>query len=325
VNSFLSQYGWADAKPLTADASARRYFRVHKDGQSAILMDAGAEKNSIPAFISISKWLRSSDLSAPKILEADEAAGFLLLEDYGDTSFKKAITQGTSEFELYALASDVLSYLTHKDAPKDLPDYYASNVHKGRRRIIDWWVPAIRKQKNPDGLAEAFLQIWDDIEYTLPHTQQGFVHVDFHAENLMFLPERKELRRCGILDFQSAMHGPVLYDLANLLEDARREVPHEIRDTLWATLDEHERDWTRILASQFHSRVIGQFIKFAAKDGNESYLPHIARVQNYLAQALKDPVLKPLKAFFDDLGVDFSAHYDLNIPEISRYIREDAF
>jgi aminoglycoside/choline kinase family phosphotransferase len=325
VNSFIERTGWSAPQPLAVDGSARRYYRVHKQDQVAIFMDASSEKQTIAPFIAAADWLRSAGLSAPDIFEVDAAQGFVLLEDFGDVSFKKAIEQGVNEFELYALASDILAFLTHKNCPLKLPNYYESNVHRGRRRIIDWFVPAIRKEKNPDGLAEEFLKIWDDIEYTLPHTQQGFVHIDYHVENLMFLPQRHDFKRCGLLDFQGAMVGPVLYDLANLLEDARRSVPLDIRETLWATLDEHESAWTRILASQFHCRVIGQFIKFAVKANNLAYLQHIPRVQNYLCEALKNPLLKPLKIFFDDLKIDFSVRYDLNIPEISRYIREDAF
>lgn len=324
MKSFLKRTGYSDPQPIVGDASLRRYARVQKSGQSAIFMDSSLEKETVSSFISVADWLRSVDLSAPKILDADEAQGFLLLEDFGDLSFKKAIERGVNEFELYALASDVLAFLTYKNCKLNLPNYYESKVHIGRRRIIDWFLPAVRKQKNPDGLAEEFLKIWDDIEYTLPHAQQGFVHIDYHVENLMFLPERKDFRRCGLLDFQSAMIGPVLYDFANLLEDARRDVPHEIQETLIATLDEVEQGWFRILSSQFHCRVIGQFIKLAMA-GHPRYLDYIPRVQNYMAEALKDPLLNPLKLFFDDLNLDFSKHYDLNIPEISRYIREDAF
>ena len=325
MNSFIERAGWSTPQPLAVDGSARRYFRVRKQNQAAILMDASAEQQTIAPFVAVADWLRSIGLSTPEIFEVDEAQGFILLEDFGDISFKKAIERGTNEFELYAMASDILAFLTHKNCPLKLPNYYESSVHIGRRRIIDWFVPAIRKEKNPDGLAEEFFKIWEDIEYTLPHTQQGFVHIDYHVENLMFLPERQDFKRCGLLDFQGAMVGPVLYDFANLLEDARRYVPSEIRETLWATLDEYESAWTRILASQFHCRVIGQCFRWAIRDGKPQYMEHIPRLQNYIHVALKDPLLKPLKIFFDDLKIDFSLRYDLNIPEISRYIRDDAF
>ena len=48
---------------------------------------------------------------------------------------------------------------------------------------------------------------------------------DFHSPNLIWLPERRELARLGLLDFQDAMMGPAAYDLASLLQDARVDVP----------------------------------------------------------------------------------------------------
>lgn len=324
MNAFLERTGWTEPKIVAADASARKYSRVHRGDKTAILME-GASAQDFEQFIKITKWLRSCDLSAPAIIETDEPAGQMIIEDFGDTSFKKAIEQGVNEFELYAMASDVLAYLTHKNCTLDLPNYYDSYVHKARGRVIDWFLPAVTKTKNADGLIEEYYQVWEDIEYQFPHPQMGFVHIDYHIENLMFLPDRQDLRRCGILDFQTAMYGPVLYDLANLLEDARREVPQEIKSQILASLDELELGWFRILATQFHCRVIGQFVKIAVQTGNTAYLAHIPRLQKYLHEALEDPLLRPLKRFFAEQKLDFSAHYDLNIPEIARLIREDAY
>src|SRR5690606_310371 len=46
------------------------------------------------------------------------------------------------------------------------------------------------------------------------------VHRDFHSPNLM-LPQAAAPRDPGILDFQDALAGPITYDLASLLMDAR--------------------------------------------------------------------------------------------------------
>jgi len=42
TRAFLDSTGWNSAvcEPLTGDASTRKYFRLRKDTQSAILMDA---------------------------------------------------------------------------------------------------------------------------------------------------------------------------------------------------------------------------------------------------------------------------------------------
>src|SRR5690606_13299174 len=48
---------------------------------------------------------------------------------------------------------------------------------------------------------------------------QVLVHRDFHSPNLM-LPVGDDPRP-GVIDFQDAVRGPIAYDLASLLMDAR--------------------------------------------------------------------------------------------------------
>src|SRR3546814_12263271 len=40
----------------------------------------------------------------------------------------------------------------------------------------------------------------------------------------MVIAGREGIARCGLLDFQDAVIGPISYDLVSLLEDARRDV-----------------------------------------------------------------------------------------------------
>lgn len=308
----------------------------------AILMEAVPDGESIATpghalrdYIRIGAYLRSLGMRAPEIFEADERNGYLLLEDFGDVSFKAALAGGTDRHELYGLAVDVLSHLRMRAKPGviDLPDYYQSHIHTGRRRIVDWYLPALRGARNPDGMVEEFLSVWDEIEKSLPPCPRGFLHIDYHVENLMWLPGGAGLDRCGILDFQGAMTGPLPYDLANLLEDARIDVAPELRP---AMLDrycagmtpedkENFKNWYRVLATQFHCRVAGQFTRLAVKDGKTRYLAHLPRVAGYLRDGLEHPLLAPLKSWFSKHKVDFSQVPQIDSAALSRHIREDAF
>ena len=150
------------------------------------------------------------------------------------------------------------------------------------------------------------------------------MHIDYHVENLMWIPAETSLKQCGILDFQAAMIGPQPYDLVNLLEDARMTVPQDIQDNILKQYDDNFRAWYRILGTQFHCRVIGLFIKLPI-NGKPKYLEHLPRLQNYLHKALQDPLLKPLKDFFDTLGVDFTRPHAINVDQAKSHIRDDAF
>lgn len=344
--AFLNAHGWAGV-PLVSvgeDMALRRYFRLQSEGRmGVILMESvpdghpmATPGHSMLDFVRLSAYLRSIGLTVPQVYEVDDREGYLLIEDFGDTSFKNALDQKIVERDaLYALSVDALSWLRKASyaGDIDLPDYYASHVHKGRRRLVDWYIPAVRNTKNPDGLVQSYLDVWDQIEKSLPPVPRGFLHIDFHFENLMLLKEKTGIGQCGILDFQGAMIGPAPYDLANLLEDARVDVPADLRVQM---LDRYTKDmarednenfraWYRVLATQFHCRVIGQFIRMAVRDNKMRYLPMIPRVAGYIREGLKDPVLAPLAQWFLAENIDFSKISAFELDNIRPLIRPDAF
>lgn len=342
---FLSRHGWSHATMAAVgdDCAFRRYFRLQaQNGASAILMEAVPDGSAFVTpghnmgdFVRISNYLRTLGLMAPEVYQKDVQEGYLLLEDFGSTSFKLALNSGVDRQELYGLATDVLKFmrLNAKAGDITLPRYYDSHVHTGRRRLVDWFVAAQKGALNPDGMVEEYLAVWDAIEKSLPPVPEGFLHIDYHFENLMWMPQRQGLARCGILDFQGAMTGPVPYDLANLLEDARVDVPPELRrdmlnrfcEGMTSTEEETFRSWYRVLATQFHCRVIGQFIRLAVRDGKDRYIQHMPRVAGYIADALHDPVLAPLQAWFSKNDIRFDSVPVVDPAKVAQFIRLDAF
>ena len=339
--AFLQRTGWGGATrdAVGEDCAFRRYIRLHRGDRTAILMETVPDGHSIATpghslsdFIRIGATLRDAGLHTPEVFHADPLEGYLLLEDFGDLSFKKAIAAGHDRAALYGLATDVLVKLRDL-GPVALPFYKSSHVHEGRRRIIDWYFPALFGVSNLDGLAEEYLAVWDEIERGLPPCPQGFLHIDYHVENLMLIEGEQGLARCGILDFQGAMRGPLPYDLANLLEDARLDIPPELRAAMLeryaAGLDAAGREslmnWYRVLATQFHCRVAGQFIRIALLSGKDRYLQYLPRVTAYLRDGISAPVLLPLRRWFAAQGVDFAQAPDVDIEALRPLIREDAF
>lgn len=348
-DEFLQLYGWNNAQieKVGEDSAFRRYVRLHKNGMKpVILMEAAPDGESMATpghslndFVRIGNWLGATGLHTPHIYAADAGNGYILMEDFGDTSFKKAMDAGYNRRALYEIATDVLIQLRDDDPDIDLPDYYASHVHAGRRRLVDWYMPACTGRRLDDGIRESYLAVWQGIEETLPPPPKGFLHIDFHFENLMLLPPHPliegegGIERCGILDFQGAMRGPLPYDLANLLEDARVDVPLDLRQAMlerycyW--MEEEEKavflSWYRIMATQFHCRVIGQFIRLAVRDGKDRYLQHIPRVAQYIREGLKDPLLQPLAQWCREQGMDFSKIDGFDVEAIRPLIRQDAF
>lgn len=334
--------GWEVVDPLGADGSCRRYDRVRRGAQTALLMQSvpdgapgGAPGHGISDYVKISAWLRSLGLSAPAVYEASAAEGWLLIEDFGDLTFRRALEAGVDRARLYERAIEVLVRLGAARAPlpAGLPDYVGSHIDAGRRRIVDWFIPLHRRAMNPEGLADSYLRAWREVEGALGPACQGFLHCDFHIDNLMWLPDRDGAAQCGVLDFQGAMRGPLPYDLANLLEDVRTAIPDDLRASLMdrycAAFDGVEADslrlWARVLGTQFHCRVAGQFIKMALRSDKRAYLDYLPRTLALLREGLSAPVLAPVRVWFAENGIDLRAPPDVN-PETARHwIRADAF
>lgn len=318
---------------IAADWASRRYFRItKKSGGSVVLMEAipdhtGAYTpgHKVSDFIRIAKSLKESGIHAPEIIVADEQEGFVLIEDFGDVNIYDALEAGEDSDVLYTAATDVLVQMRdHVDAPKlSLPSYYDSHVHKGRQRIVDWYIPATRGEKNSDALLQSYLVAWEEVERAAPPCPMGFVHGDYHVQNLMRLEDD-----IGVLDFQGAMYGPVPYDLANLLEDIRRDVPQDIHDAMilrYSGGNAEFAHWFRIMATQFHCRILGQVLRLAIAGGRPGFLKFIPRVQNYIQQGLTDPVLAPLAAWMREEKVDLTAEGCFDPDRVKKFIRDDAF
>ncbi len=316
---------------LPRDVSPRQYIRGERDKKKFILMlypDANqGNRKELRSFIKIAKNLSCNGIKTPQIYEFDEGKCYAILEDLGNTSFGECIKKSIiDKEEAYILATDVLIRMRDVDVSKNLPTYKKSRIYENRRQLIDYYMHLKRSAKPDGNIVTDFLSVWNEIEDNLPPCPQGFLHGDYHLENLMYQDKAQWLGRCAVIDFQDALSGPLPYDLVNLLEDARIEVPEKIHDAMidryCQNMEKQEKEnfliWFRVLAAQFHGRVLGLFIKLSAEQNRDSYLIHIPRLQRYMSKSLEYPVLEPLKSWFEKEGLDFKATSDLD----GNYIRE---
>jgi aminoglycoside/choline kinase family phosphotransferase len=338
VRKFLDSAGWGDAarEPLTGDASARKYVRLRKPSQTAILMDASRLPEIVAPFVRIDAHLRQLGFSAPEILARDEPNGLLLLEDFGDTTFAQLLDPPRSsrgneaqteighrpsaisnelepphvgsyyQEQLFALATDVLIALhRHPQAiPEGLRVYSPEKMLEDIGLFLDWRTPGISET----GRAE-FRKAWREVLPTAHAAPASLLLRDYHAANLMLLPDRDGIRRAGLLDFQDAYQGPVTYDLVSLLEDARRDVPEDLRKKMTArylaqfpTLDRDAFETSMaILAALRHTRVLAIFEKLSRHEGRHDYKTlHSPRVERLLQTALRHPILAGVKRWFEE-------------------------
>ena len=308
VVAWLDRLGWRGAglETLPSDASFRRYHRVRRNGRSAIVMDAPPALEDVAAFRRLAGHLRGLGYSAPAVLAADAARGLLLLEDMGDDTYTRLLAQGEDEAALYRLATDLLIDLHGRPAaaalPPDLPPYDDASFVREADLLVEWYLPAVTGAPADPAAAAAFRSCWPGLLRRARAVPETLVLRDYHVDNLMRVAGRPGVAACGLLDFQDAAAGPVTYDLASLLEDARRDVPaplaRAMRDRYLAAfpaLDVAAFDLScAVLAAQRHCTVIGIFTRLCRRDGKPDYLRHIPRLWRLLERAAAQPGLEAL-------------------------------
>jgi aminoglycoside/choline kinase family phosphotransferase len=312
VEDFAAAHGWAGAAvaPLAADASFRRYFRLEKAAETALVMDAPPDKENVRPWLVIARHLCALGFSAPRVLAADEAAGLVLLEDLGDDTFTRLLAKGESEAALYELAVDVLIDLHRRPAaqtvPTELAPYDDARFLDEAALLTDWFLPAVGAAPRPESRV-AYLAAWRTALAAARAVPETLVLRDYHVDNLMLLPDRAGVARCGLLDFQDALRGPLAYDFVSLVEDARRDIAEPLRAAArrrylaaFPALDAAAFDTAcAVLGTQRHAKVIGIFTRLHRRDGKAQYLAHIPRVWRLLDRALPHPALAPVRAWFD--------------------------
>jgi aminoglycoside/choline kinase family phosphotransferase len=303
---FLAAHGWEDAEilPLAGDASFRRYFRVVRGPESAVLMDAPPEHEDIGPFLTVAGHLMDRGFSPPRPLAIDREQGLLLLEDFGDDRVGPLLQREPwRERAVYEAAVDILARLAGQPAPEDLPPYDAAAMEREALLFPEWYAPTLALEVDDGAYLPAWREAWADI-LRVVSANPVLVLRDYHADNLMVLPDRTDL---GLLDFQDALAGHAAYDLVSLLQDARRDVAPALEEAMIeryckaANVVDHAlfRAHYEILGAQRNTKILGIFTRLWKRDGKPHYLPLQPRVWGCLERNLAHPALQPVRAWFD--------------------------
>jgi aminoglycoside/choline kinase family phosphotransferase len=344
--AFLMANGYGDARRslMSGDASTRVYERLHlADGTSRIFMDQPPRAETAPcppaatreerialgfnaayrlasgrvdAFVACARYLTSLGLSAPEVEAFDAVQGLAVLEDLGDDLYAEHIAAKGDEAQLYDAAIDALTVL-HAARPPEVLAFdgvrwplltYDDLALVSAADLFMQWLPKLRPAFAPDAAALAEWEaLWAPIRARGEATAEVFCHRDYHAENLIWLPDREGPARVGLIDFQDAVRANRMWDLSMLLHDARRDVSPE-REA--AALDRYFAAYPgldrRQLLADYHAlgalnvaRIIGIFARLVVRDGKPKYEGFLPRLWRYLDSCLADPSMAGMKAWFD--------------------------
>lgn len=289
----------------SADASFRRYFRVHLDGgepATLIAMDAPPAHEDVRPWLGIARLIASAGVHAPSVHAEGVAQGFLLLSDLGIETYQDALAAGAAPAPLYQDALAALARLQGRIVtPSDLPRYDRASFRRELELFRDWLCGrhlALTLTPTEHAVLDHAFGWLEDRILAMP---TAFVHRDWHVRNLM---------RCGaslgpnpgVLDFQDAVVGPVAYDLVSLTRDAYLSWPrpqiaewiadfHALARAEHAPLPASVAEFTvqhDLVGVQRHLKVAGIFARLAERDGKRRYLDDVPRVLGYLHEVLPE-------------------------------------
>lgn len=306
---FLKQEGLdtCDLIPIPADWSQRRYFRL----PHAILMDAPPPHEGTAQFEKVATLLNSTKLSVPKIYAANHTHGFLLLEDFGDLTYRHALQQGEDEPTLYKEVITALARLHEQNfsgnKTDDIPSYTLELFLEKVNLFLEWAPFSFSKTSKQD-----FLSLWEEAYKNQPSLPQSLMLRDVMVNNLFWLPRRKAFQRCGFIDFQDASWGPISYDIVSVLEDIRRDpLPPSFAHTM---IEKYFEIFPNIPPGEFWdsyflwgaqrtTRIIGAFYRLVKRDGRQLDRAYLPRLWRLLERNLASSPLKGLSAWFRTQGV----------------------
>jgi aminoglycoside/choline kinase family phosphotransferase len=224
---------------------------------------------------------------------------------------------GGDEKALYRAAVEVLAKIHAQDAPvslaadKPLFEYDTAALLAETDLLIEWFLPLALGRAVTDAETAEHRKLWTAVLAQTGASRRVFVHRDYHAQNLLWLPGRDGVARVGLIDFQDAVAGSAAYDLISLTEDARRDVPpavaedavmHYIAAMKAQGMPVDEARFRRemaVMAAQRNAKIVGIFARLYTRDGKPRYLDFLPRVWGYLEQDLKHPALAELRAWYD--------------------------
>lgn len=299
IREWLAKTDWAEwsRQEMIADASARRYTRLSKGGDTVILMDAPPNNTPSQApFVAIAAHLRALGLAAPEVMAFDDGLGLMILEDLGQVDFAAHLRDHPKdELDLYEKATDVLMRIGSSAPPEG----------------FTWMTPAVGADMIDLAFDYAALDqspalrtdVKARIEQLLTDTNalpSVLSLRDYHAENLMWRAGRSGFTSVGLLDFQDAFVAHPAYDLSSLLHDARRDVGPDLLDTLITRMEpeignrEAFKQAFHALSLQRNLRIMGIFNRLAEDAGKTGYLDLLPRVWAHIETDLAAPVCAPM-------------------------------
>jgi len=319
---------WAEVPAQTfekmpAHGSDRQYFRMKAANISAIGVHNPDLKENI-AFLTFSKHFHNHGLHVPEIYEQELDKEIYLEEDLGDETLFSFLThkrekEGFSDsiVNIYEQVIDELPKF-QVTAGKDLDYSVCYPRHSFDRQSMGWdlnyfkyyFLKLAKIPFNEQKLEDDYNTF---MNFLLEAPKEFFLYRDFQSRNIMIKDDQPYF-----IDYQGGRKGPLQYDLASLLFDAKADIPDNIREDLLNRYINKLQEYTSFEKTQFLNYYHGYvFIRIMQALGAYGFRGFYERKEHFLKSV--PYAIKNLE------GLLHTANLPIEIPELtdawSRLIR----
>ena len=289
------------------DWSGRSYGRVTlADGSTRMLMDAPPPTENAGSYVTVAEQYRAMGLRTARIEAQDVQEGYLLTEDFGDTTLWHALQDGSDHRAWYGVTGDMLVRQCQSATPPTARLYGPRDWWLEAVRWLNWYLPLARGGRGAtlEEVAQ-WQRLWAEAYPLVAAMPSGLMMWDCQSPNLMLLGAEPCLENLGIIDHQDARVAPVAQDAALLLRNIRTQ-PDDAReawvlDCLAQDLAVQRSDLQLALevASLHHScRILGGLVRLAVRDNRPAPAQaFLARTWEVAKQSFACPQLAELAAF----------------------------
>jgi len=299
---------------LPGDASSRCYARLHSetDMRTWILMkmagaeafkseEASASHQKVTGtldFVEIGRVWKRAGVRVPEIFYEDPQSRFLLLEDFGEELlFDLRKSNPDEALRFYGLALRELVKIQSLQASPPVSDRSFS------QELYEWEFHHFYEyalEKRMEGISKAEAQVlksWmKDSSRKLSQQRACVVHRDFHSKNILVDQGSHQI---GVIDFQDALMGSRLYDLASLLRDSYVDFdPKEETELLGVYESESgesvDRELFNLTALQRNMKAVGRFFYISMVKNKDTHLPFVGPTMKKVFKTLEALEEKPL-------------------------------
>lgn len=254
-----------EVKQLSGAGSNRQYYRLVGSEGNSVIGVIGENQKENHAFLAIAKQMYSKGIKVPKILAVSADEMIYLQEDLGDISIFNLIDKAKKDDHPWDADITGLLHQIMRDLPKiqfetasgfDFTNCVRESVFSPM--VIRWdlnyfkycFLKLTRLPIDEMKLEEEFFLLENALMSAFDVDAKTFLYRDFQSRNVMIKDNKPYY-----IDFQSGYHGPLYYDVASFLWQARAAYPNDLRESLVDTYLESLQQYYKIDKEDFKQKL----------------------------------------------------------------------